>query len=30
LRVLTIGQQAHIDVTSTKANQPYKLKAGMS
>jgi len=26
---LTIGQQAHLDVTSTKVNQPNKLKACM-
>ena len=24
LKVLTIGQQAHLDVTSTKVNQPNK------
>jgi len=29
LQVLTIGQQAHRDVTSTKVNQPNKLKAYM-
>jgi len=29
LRILTIGQQAHLDVTSTKVNQPTKPTACM-
>jgi len=29
LQVLTIGQEAHLDVTSTKVNEPNKLKARM-
>jgi len=29
LQVLTIGQQAHLDVTSTKVNQPNKREACM-